>query len=356
MPTQTLNATDLKTRWTNFQDEHPNVRIRNAADQMEVSEAELVATGCGEHVTRLDGGWSALLSELESLGPVMALTRNDAAVHEKTGVYHNVSFTEAHNMGLVLDDDIDLRLFMDHWAMGFAVETPWSGGRGGVRRSLQFFDAHGTAVHKVFCTRKSDLDAYDALVDKYRHDDQSIEQPVQPPEPADDETPDAEIDVDGFLQEWADLKDTHDFFPLLRDYGVSRTQALRFGEGQFTRRVPAESLRRTLQAAAEQETPIMVFVGSPGCIQIHTGPVKKLKATPPWYNVLDPGFQLHLNEEMIDRAWVVEKPTKDGIVTSLELLDADGGIIARLFGKRKPGQPELEDWRAILADLDAVAA
>jgi len=38
------------------------------------------------------------------------------------------------------------------------------------------------------------------------------------------------------------------------------------------------------------------------------------------------------------------------------VLDADGGIIARLFGKRKPGQPELADWRAILADLDAVAA
>ena len=351
MSTQTLDATDLKTRWTAFQEEHPKVRIRTAAGRLGVSEAELVATGCGEHVTRLDGGWSALLSELETLGAVMALTRNDAAVHEKTGVYHNVSFTEAHNMGLVLDDDIDLRLFMDHWAMGFAVETPWSGGRDGVRRSLQFFDASGTAVHKVFVTRKSDLAAYDALVDKYRHDDQSIAQSVQPAETADDETPDAEIDVDGFLEEWSQLKDTHDFFPLLRDYGVSRSQALRLGEGRFTRRVSAESLRSTLQAAAEWETPIMVFVGSPGCIQIHTGPVKKLKATPPWYNVLDPGFQLHLNEALIDQAWVVEKPTKDGIVTSLELLDADGGIIARLFGKRKPGKPELEGWRDIVQAL-----
>ena len=351
MTTQTLESTDLNARWVAFQDEHPNVRIRTAADRMGVSEAELVATGCGEHVTRLDGGWSALLREFESLGPVMALTRNDAAVHEKTGVYHNVSFTDAHNMGLVLDDDIDLRLFMDHWAMGFAVETPWSGGRDGVRRSLQFFDRDGTAVHKVFVTRKSDLDAYAALVDTYRHDDQSIEQTVEAVETSTEETPVSEIDVDGFLQEWADLKDTHDFFPLMRDYDVSRTQALRFGEGRFTQRVPAESLRRTLQAAAEQETPIMVFVGSRGCLQIHTGPVKTLKATPPWYNVLDPGFQLHLNEAMIDQAWVVEKPTTDGIVTSLELLDADGGIIARLFGKRKPGQPEREDWRAILADL-----
>ena len=96
----------------------------------------------------------------------------------------------------------------------------------------------------------------------------------------------------------------------------------------------------------------MVFVGSPGCLQIHTGPVKKLKEHGPWYNVLDPGFNLHLNEAQIDAAWVVRKPTADGVVTSLELFDADGGIIAQFFGKRKPGLPELEAWRAI---VDALA-
>jgi putative hemin transport protein len=327
------------------------VRIRTAADRMGVSEAELVATGCGDHVTRLDGNWKTLLRELDTLGPVMALTRNDAAVHEKTGVYHDVEFTDTHNLGIVLEDDIDLRLFMDHWDLGFAVETPWDGGRDGLRRSLQFFDRDGTAVHKVFLTRESDLDAYDTLVDEHRHADQSIEQSVEPTEEPTETPPDEEIDVEGFLQEWSELEDTHDFFPLLQDYDVSRTQALRFGEGRFTRRVPDGSLRRMLQAAAEQETPIMVFVGSPGCIQIHTGPVNTLTATPPWYNVLDPGFQLHLNEEMIDQAWVVKKPTVDGRVTSLELMDADGGIIARFFGERKSGQPERDDWRSLLEAL-----
>jgi len=353
MPTSTHPAPDLKQRWETFREEHPDVRIRTAADRMGASEAELLATGCGDHVTRLDGDWKALLRELDTLGPVMALTRNDAAVHEKTGAYHEVEFTDTHNLGIVLEDDIDLRLFMAHWHLGFAVETPWDGGRDGVRRSLQFFDRDGTAVHKIFLTRESDLDAYDALVDAHRHTDQSIEQPVTPTDDPTEETPEEEIDVEGFLEEWADLKDTHDFFPLLQDYDVSRTQALRFGEGRFTRRVPDESLRTMLQAAAEQETPIMVFVGSPGCIQIHTGPVNTLKATPPWYNVLDPGFQLHLNEEMIDQAWVVKKPTVDGRITSLELMDADGGIIARFFGERESGQPERDGWRSILENLSS---
>jgi putative hemin transport protein len=54
---------------------------------------------------------------------------------------------------------------------------------------------------------------------------------------------------------------------------------------------------------------------------------------------------------MIDSAWVVWKPTEDGSVTSLELFDADGELIASLFGKRKPGQQEDEAWRALVAGL-----
>ena len=355
MPTPTLDpaATDLKATWTQYQEEHPNVRIRNAAADLGVSEVELLATGCGEHVTRLRGPWKSILSDLEPLGRVMALTRNDAAVHEKKGLYANVRFFEDHNMGLAVNDDIDLRLFMGAWASAFAVTQAT---KAGARRSLQFFDAAGTAVHKVFLTRKSDDAAYDALVEAYRHDDQAPHEDVEAAatDGSDDDAPrpDEAIDAAGFLDAWAALEDTHDFFPLLREYDVARTQALRLAEGRFAERATPDALRRTLQMAAEREVPIMVFVGNPGCLQIHTGPVRTLRAMGPWYNVLDPGFQLHLNEELVEASWIVRKPTSDGTVTSLELYDADGWPIARLFGKRKPGIPELESWRGIVADLE----
>jgi putative hemin transport protein len=343
--------TDLRTRWHAFRAQNPDVRIRNAAAELGVSEAELVAADEGDGATRIDGGWGALLGEVESLGEVMALTRNDACVHEKHGVYRNVEVFESHRMGLVLDEQIDLRLFLDRWHVGFAVETPWDGAKDGLRRSLQFFDAHGTAVHKVFLTRKSDVAAYEALVRKYRHADPGAAVVVAPPAEPEPETPDAEVDRAAFLQAWAELKDTHDFFPLLKEHGVSRPQALRFAEGTFVERVETASARQALDHAAAEGTPIMVFVGNAGCIQIHTGPVKKLKAYGPWYNVLDPGFNLHLHEERIAAAWVVRKPTADGVVTSLELFDAEGGVIAQVFGKRKPGIPELAAWREIAAAL-----
>src|SRR5262245_47905157 len=98
----------------------------------------------------------------------------------------------------------------------------------------------------------------------------------------------------------------------------------------------------------------MVFVGNRGCLQIHTGEVHKIVPLGPWINVMDPGFNLHLRTDAVTEAWIVRKPTDDGIVTSLELFDANGETIALLFGARKPGIPEQDAWRERIAELELV--
>ena len=342
--------TPLRDTFAAFRAENPKTRIRTAAQELGVSEAALVATGVDGEAVRLRPDFEEILLELEALGPLMALTRNDACVHEKTGVYDDVTTGMAHRIAQVLGGDIDLRLFLGRWRHAFAVATPWDGGADGFRRSLQFFDAHGDAVHKVFATRKTDLDAFLGLVARFTAEEAEAPTFEPRPEPA-AVRPDAEVDADALLADWAALQDTHDFFQLLRTHDVARTQALRLAEGRFTERVEAGAARAVLQAAAEAEAPIMVFVGNRGCVQIHTGPVNKLVEHGPWYNVLDPGFNLHLDETRIAEAWVVVKPTEDGDVTALELYDAEGDQIVQFFGERKPGKAERADWRAIVAGL-----
>ena len=160
----------------------------------------------------------------------------------------------------------------------------------------------------------------------------------------------------GFHAGWDALEDTHEFFGLLRRFGLGRVQALRLAGPDRARPVAASALSTVLRSAAGSGLPIMVFVGNRGCIGIHTGPVHRIKAMGPWLNVLDPGFNLHLREDRIATAWVVRKPTADGIVTSLELFDAAGETIAFLFGRRKPSEPELDGWRALAAGLAAPEA
>lgn len=332
-------------------------RHRDIAAQLGVSEGQLIAahvglgagTG-GLRAQRLRAEWPRLIAALEAVGPVMALTRNASCVHEKTGVYRNASAQgpAGREMGLVLGGDIDLRVFYSRWAHGFAVAEA---GDKGVQRSLQFFDASGMAVHKVFVKPATDLSAWERLVAEFA--DESLAPGLEPAaaEPTALEKPDAEISVKAFRQAWASMRDTHEFFGLLRTHGVTRTQALRLAEPRFARPVDTASAQQVLSGAASSGTPIMVFVGNPGMIQIHTGPVKKVVVMGPWLNVLDPGFNLHLREDHIASAWVVRKPTSDGLVTSLELFDAQGDTIAMFFGERKPGRPELCAWRELIDGL-----
>lgn len=336
----------LQYAWRELQEQKPAVRTRDAAVLFGVSEAQLTASGCGDTATRLTGDWARLIEALPDLGPVMALTRNDHAVHEKIGQYRHIRIIG--NIGLVLGEQIDLRLFLNHWHYAFAVSEDT---RSGLRHSLHFFDSDGSAVHKIYLTEHSDRRAYDALVAAWRSSDQSPQQPVLGRLPVASPHPDHSIDVEGFRAHWRALRDTHDFHYLLKAFGVTRTQGLRLGGTEFARPVATDAAPTLLHAIAEQSLNLMVFVSNPGVVQIHTGPVKNLKATEAWFNVLDDDFNLHLRQEDVASAWVVTKPTVDGPVTSLELYDSAGNAIAWLFGKRKPGQPENPAWRALAMTL-----
>src|SRR3546814_20008220 len=78
-------------------------------------------------------------------------------------------YTTRFRSGLVLNRDVDLRIFFSRWHFGFAVtETA----HGAPRHSLQFFDRDGLAVHKIYLREESDAEAYEAVVAKHLHADQ----------------------------------------------------------------------------------------------------------------------------------------------------------------------------------------
>ncbi|MCY1537348.1 Hemin transport protein HemS [compost metagenome] len=166
---------------------------------------------------------------------------------------------------------------------------------------------------------------------------------------------DGAIDAVALADAWRGMQDTHEFFGLLNKFDVERQQSFRLTEGEFTQRAETGAVRELLLEASFDGTPIMVFVGSPGCIQIHSGPVVRIEPMEmhgmQWLNVLDPGFNLHLREDRIASVWIVQKPTSDGIVTSVEAFDGEGELMAMFFGARKPGVPERTEWREIVAKL-----
>ncbi len=340
----------LATRWQHLKSELPNLRIRDAADKLGVSEAELLATGLGSTVSRLDSNAASLLHALPEVGRCMALTRNAHVVSEVRGVYGGVEL--GGHVGQVVGTDIDLRVFPAHWKHVFAVNEPHPQREGERRRSLHVFDATGTAVHKVYLEPEGDAATWDAIVGTRRKDLPLVVEPAPSPRA---ERPDTEVDVDAFLAAWDAMQDTHEFFPLLAKHHVSRAQALRLAGPSRAKRVANDSTSKILDGAAASRDKIMIFVGNRGCIQIFSGTVNKIVRMGPWLNVLDPSFNLHLREDNIASSWVVSKPTKSGIVTSLELFDANGDNIALVFRKRDDREKaEDPSWSALLSHLEAV--
>lgn len=331
--------------------DNPKTREREFAQSLDISEADFIAAHCGLgedaaiSARRIDANVEKLLQRVSSLGEVMALTRNESVVHEKIGPFEKTIW--GPHASLVLGSQIDLRIFPKHWVHGFAVRKNENGD---VRRSLQFFDAAGEAVHKIHLRPASDVDAYEALVGELLLDNQSASIETKPAIKG-EKSDAAKVDIEAFRARWGSLTDVHQFVGLLKDFGVDRHQAVHLAGQDFAWRVDLSAVEAMMNHAVQQQLPIMCFVGNRGCIQIHTGPIHEIKMMGPWLNVLDPTFHMHLRLDHIADAWVVRKPTKDGHVTSLEAYDAKGELIMQFFGERHEGEAELSDWRMIAENL-----
>ncbi|WGI21499.1 ChuX/HutX family heme-like substrate-binding protein [Amylibacter sp. IMCC11727] len=347
-------VTDTFERYQALTKEKGSLRAVEAARELGVSEAELVEakqlSGVAKRLRRDETrGFAELLEGLVGLGEVMCLTRNEHAVHERYGEFDNVKIGRI--MGLVLNRTIDLRIFMQRWVTGFVIEEEVASG---LRVSLQFFDKFGVAVHKIYPTEQTDRAGFDTLVADWIDLDPAKVDPKSPPTPELDR-PDSEIDVVQMRADWEQMTDVHQFIGLLNTHKVGRMQAFRLIGEDMCYEVPTEGITWALEKAAETQVPIMVFIGNKGCIQIHTGEVKNIKAMGPWINVLDEKFHMHLRQDKVAHAWVVRKPSKDGIVTSLEAFDAEANNFCMMFGERGEGNAELDPWREILNGLGTLS-
>ena len=226
--------------------EDPKMRERDFARMLGISEAEFVAAWVFEGVRRLDVRVDDFLNGMETLGEVMALTRNESAVHEKIGVYDKV--VTGKHAAMALGEDIDLRIFPRHWVHGYAVEK--LDGDGVVRRSLQFFDAAGDAVHKVHLRDASNVDAYEALVTKLLHPEQSQSVEIVAPIPA-IRAAASSVDVDGLRSRWSAMTDVHQFISILKDFNITRLQSVRLVGEEFAWPVLRNSVADMMHESAE---------------------------------------------------------------------------------------------------------
>lgn len=327
--------------------EHADLRDRDLADKLGIAEAQLVAAHIGHGVTRITADMDQIMPAMNRLGEVMALTRNESCVIEKVGVYDD--YRGGAHAALVVNHEIDLRMFPHHWVHGFAIEKDT---KDGVKRSLQVFDAAGDAVHKIFLRPTSVAEEWDPIIENLRAPDQSDTLAVSPREPVEPAKGDA--DKAALLrEEWDKMTDTHQFLQMVRKLKMNRLGAYRMAGAPYVRALKPSSVWDLLQTAAQDGVQIMAFVGNMGCIEIHTGKIQKVREMGPWLNVLDPGFNLHLRGDHIAEVWQVTKSTRRGDAISIEAFGEDGALIVQFFGVLAD-ETAAAAWNQMVAGLDGL--
>lgn len=357
--TAEISAATLPERAAVYRKEHPRAHARDIARELGVSEAELLAFDAG--VVRLRDGQETprtIIAREHQLGEVTALTRNEEVVLEVTGQASEPSMPRAKEgetprpFSGFLTGPIDLRPSLGRWQYAFAVSQP--GKEGKVRRSFQFFDASGIAVHKIYVNDESGVAVFDQLVAELRAPEPLPALKPAPVEPRPGVKPDAEIDRTGLLAAWDGLTNVHQFSGVLKKFGVAREQALRLAGPARAYRVDVGAIRTLLETAAKEGTPILAFVGNAGMTQIYTGAIHQTKAVDGWYNVLDPKLNIHIRDQQIAAIWVVKKPTADGVLASVEVYNGQGDIVIQFYPQRERHKPEPEAWPKLLAALPSL--
>lgn len=317
-----------------------------------MSTLERRKTQIGRNATWLRPDWPKLVEAFGDLGDVTLETSNQAVTHIKHGEFEDISFEGP--VGLVLGADIDLRLFTHHWKWAVAIHESPNGEA--TEHGVDVYDKYGRTMLEVRLGEGSNAAGLAALVDDLR----VRETPEIVVEELAQEAAMTVSDVDKetrelFAEGWRALGDTHEFFGLLREHGLERHVALELAPDGLAQKLAPLIHEELFEAAQKREAPIMIFASSGGCVQIHTGPIEVDVSEPSIYKVRGPNFGMKVGLDQLDEAWVVKKPTVDGIVTSVEFFDVDHNLAFQVFGERKPGKPELEVWREIVAEVSQVA-
>lgn len=171
------------------------------------------------------------------------------------------------------------------------------------------------------------------------------------------------VDTQKSIEElWRGMTDPHHFYPMLQQLGISKLDAFRRVPTDLAAQVSPHSVALTLNEIHKRKDELMVFIGNDSIVQVYTGPVLKIAEVKGSDKIFIHGMTkegepavINISKKDIGQAWVVNKMSSEGFITSLEIFDHDENHIAQFYGVRKEGQKQNEDWNKMMRDLPVIA-
>jgi putative hemin transport protein len=157
-----------------------------------------------------------------------------------------------------------------------------------------------------------------------------------------------EIDAGSLRQRWSQIKDVHEGGQIINAFNSPRIKIYEALGDEYAKKLPYSIIEDTLKALSEYQIPTMIFVQNQSAVQSYAGHIKRLLRTGPWFNILDEGFNLHLNTEQIGQAWLITKPSENGYIHSLNVFDHNHNEIMIMTDNRTRGEQESIEWATLM--------
>ncbi|MEZ5525825.1 MAG: ChuX/HutX family heme-like substrate-binding protein [Pseudomonadales bacterium] len=341
---------ELKLRYELLCRQKPSLRAHDAARELNVSEAELVASRADDTSFHLLDRPEAILKALEKVGEILLVTRNEAAVLEKRGHLRNLSFNTQNGLltGQNSGTGIDLRLLLNNWRYGFLVIDEANVGRS---QSLQFFDASGQVVQKVYLTQNSNEIAFAKLVSQFISPNQPTFLDIVSEKPRNPSMPEQSVQWHKVRESWQEMQSSYDFFQLLIGSQVTRQQAYDNVGRDLAYEIVPSALEDLCQLASKTGLTLTFAVSNKGSMQFHCAAVGKIREHGGWLNILGEDVNLHINSRCLAQGWVVRKPNQGNPVTSVEFFDHDDQLVLQISAEQCVATPESTQWQNLVAQL-----
>ncbi len=249
----------IKSEWYTFKSkpENKKTRIRNAADALDTTEANLLSTDIGENVFFLKiNDYESLLKEILQIDKLMFLIRTDDVVHEiiidtsKVNVKDDSIFYKNQKSTIVkFNLDIFEYVFFENKKHGNKD-----------LKSFQIFDKNGDSILKIYL-KGSKSNQFDRIALKYKCDYKY------------------EIQKNSYNKINYDTKNK-----LSQSYLLNKN-----------------ILRQILEKASEKEFPISINAFGNQISQYYNGKIKNIIDFGPWINIIDKSFNLHVLEKNVTR-------------------------------------------------------
>lgn len=339
--------------WQTYQDKKsqtPMLFPTEGAKLLGVSEFELLLSSPDNRYLGIQ--CRDMLFELESLGELESIVRNDYAVHEKQGVYSNLKIGEM--MGLAINaGGLDLRIFIKKWAHMLAIKNVGKK----TSYSIGFFDKHGQAINKAFLVKTDDdsITKWHALTDKYAQNAQGVIELESVILQGDWQYHELiSTQKEQFHQDWQAMTDIHQFHGILSKYELDRASSYHQAPQGTTIAVKPQIIEALFNRLKDDKVGCMIFVGNTGMVQIESGLTHNIKRMGDWLNILDhqeKNFTLHLKDKALKQVWYIQRPNSEGHTTAFEAFDDKGNSIITIFGERTEGQVQCPKWQALALEL-----